>query len=112
MNQVLTTIEEPARGPAADEGVRPTIDADGRNWENYVALATEDGPHCATTPKLIASKTASDRRNCFSDVMRASGLTAHGLLFPASWAGDVSRNRASAASTTNLGQNPVGATRT
>jgi hypothetical protein len=38
MNQVLTTIEEPARGPAADEGVRPTIDADGRNWENYVAL--------------------------------------------------------------------------
>jgi hypothetical protein len=32
-------IEEPARGPAADEGVRPTIDADGRNWENYVALA-------------------------------------------------------------------------
>ena len=40
MNQVLTTIEEPARGPAADEGVRPTIDADGRNWENYVALAT------------------------------------------------------------------------
>jgi hypothetical protein len=29
MNQVLTTIEEPARGPAADEGVRPTIDADG-----------------------------------------------------------------------------------
>jgi tetratricopeptide (TPR) repeat protein len=35
---VLTTIEEPARGPAADEGVRPTIDADGRNWENYVAL--------------------------------------------------------------------------
>jgi hypothetical protein len=27
-------IEEPARGPAADEGVRPTIDADGRNWEN------------------------------------------------------------------------------
>jgi hypothetical protein len=40
MNQVLTTIEEPARGPAADEGVRPTIDADGRNWENYVALGT------------------------------------------------------------------------
>jgi hypothetical protein len=35
---VLTTIKEPARGPAADEGVRPTIDADGRNWENYVAL--------------------------------------------------------------------------
>jgi hypothetical protein len=26
------------QGPAADEGVRPTIDADGRNWENYVAL--------------------------------------------------------------------------
>jgi hypothetical protein len=40
MNQVLTTIEEPARGPAADEGVRPTIDVDGRNWENYVALGT------------------------------------------------------------------------
>jgi hypothetical protein len=27
-------FEEPAWGPAADEGVRPTIDADGRNWEN------------------------------------------------------------------------------
>jgi hypothetical protein len=31
-------IEEPARGPAGPEGtpegVRPTIDADGRNWEN------------------------------------------------------------------------------
>ena len=31
-------IEEPARGPAADEGVRPTIDADGRNWENEATL--------------------------------------------------------------------------
>jgi hypothetical protein len=40
---VLTMIEEPARGPAGPEGtpegVRPTIDADGRNWENYVALS-------------------------------------------------------------------------
>ena len=33
-NQAIAMIEEPARGPAADEGVRPTIDADGRNWEN------------------------------------------------------------------------------
>src|ERR1035441_8539531 len=33
-NQALVTIDKPARGPAADEGVRPTIYAGGRNWEN------------------------------------------------------------------------------
>jgi hypothetical protein len=27
-NQATVTLEEPARGPAADEGVRPTIDAE------------------------------------------------------------------------------------
>jgi hypothetical protein len=47
---VLTTIEEPARGPAADEGVRPTIDADGRNWENYVALPRQ-GAYYAPAPR-------------------------------------------------------------
>jgi hypothetical protein len=31
-NRAIVAIEELARGPAADEGVRPTIDADGRNW--------------------------------------------------------------------------------
>jgi hypothetical protein len=37
-NRTPANNEEPARGPAADEGVRPTIDADRRNWENQVAL--------------------------------------------------------------------------
>jgi len=29
----------PARGPAADLGVCPTVCADVREWENYVALS-------------------------------------------------------------------------
>ena len=33
-NQALATIDKPARGPGADAGVRPTIYAGGRNWEN------------------------------------------------------------------------------
>jgi hypothetical protein len=33
-NQVLADIDGPARGPAADEGVRPTNYAGVRPWEN------------------------------------------------------------------------------
>src|ERR1017187_3445664 len=35
-NQALPQLNTPARGPAADEGVRPTNYV--RMWENYVAL--------------------------------------------------------------------------
>jgi hypothetical protein len=54
---VLTTIEEPARGPAADEGVRPTIDADGRNWENYVALVCIGWPLYRSAPKAAGASS-------------------------------------------------------
>jgi hypothetical protein len=60
MNQVLTTIEEPARGPAADEGVRPTIDADGRNWENYVVLGF--------SPPMAAGPAQRDRQHAQHEV--------------------------------------------
>jgi hypothetical protein len=43
MNQMLTNVDEPAGGPTADEGVRPTKDADERNRENYVALPVRAG---------------------------------------------------------------------
>jgi hypothetical protein len=35
---VLRRKKRPTRGSAADVGVRPTICADVRKWENYVAL--------------------------------------------------------------------------
>jgi hypothetical protein len=41
-DQVLTQPEKPARGPAADEGVRPTIYAGARLQENYVALTVRE----------------------------------------------------------------------
>jgi hypothetical protein len=37
-NQAPKPIEKPTRGSAADVGVRPTIYADARKWENYAAL--------------------------------------------------------------------------
>ena len=37
-NQALPEPGRPARGPAADEGVRPTIYADARLWEKLAAL--------------------------------------------------------------------------
>src|SRR3989442_11346162 len=36
--RICNCEERPARGPAADQGVRPTIYADGRLWEKLVAL--------------------------------------------------------------------------
>lgn len=33
--------QEPARGPAADQGVRPTINAAARLWENYRTLGLQ-----------------------------------------------------------------------
>ena len=39
-NQALATVGRPTRGSAADQGVRPTIYADARKWENYAALGT------------------------------------------------------------------------
>jgi hypothetical protein len=36
---VLRRKKRPTRGSAADVGVRPTICADVRKWENYAALA-------------------------------------------------------------------------
>ena len=33
--------KRPTRGSAADVGVRPTIYADARKWENYAALTRE-----------------------------------------------------------------------
>src|SRR5882724_971332 len=38
--RICNCWERPARGPAADQGVRPTIYADGRLWEKLVALRT------------------------------------------------------------------------
>src|SRR5580704_4039473 len=35
--QVLPNDDEPARGPAADEGGRPTFYASARSWDNYAA---------------------------------------------------------------------------
>src|ERR1039457_1247961 len=37
-NQALPEAGRPARGPAADEGVRPTTYAGARLWENLAAL--------------------------------------------------------------------------
>jgi hypothetical protein len=37
-NQVIAPLDKPARGPAADQGVRPTICPGARRWEKYVAL--------------------------------------------------------------------------
>jgi hypothetical protein len=37
-HRALATIDKPARGPAADEGVRPTIYTGARYRENEVAL--------------------------------------------------------------------------
>jgi hypothetical protein len=36
--RVLRRKKRPTRGSAADVGVRPTICADVRKWENYAAL--------------------------------------------------------------------------
>ena len=36
--RVLRRKKRPTRGSAADVGVRPTIYADARKWENYAAL--------------------------------------------------------------------------
>ena len=37
-NQMIASPDKPARGPAADQGVRPTICPGTREWEKYVAL--------------------------------------------------------------------------
>src|ERR1035437_263604 len=40
-NQVIATLDKPARGPAADRGVRPTICPGARFWKKYVALGSQ-----------------------------------------------------------------------
>jgi hypothetical protein len=40
-NQVIAALEKPARGPAADQGVRPTICPGAREREKYVALGSK-----------------------------------------------------------------------
>jgi hypothetical protein len=37
--------KRPTRGSAADVGVRPTIYADARKWENYAALSVSERVH-------------------------------------------------------------------
>jgi hypothetical protein len=38
--RVLRRKKRPTRGSAADVGVRPTICADVRKWQNYAALSS------------------------------------------------------------------------
>jgi len=61
-NQVLATIEEPARGPAADQGVRPTKYAGVRSWENDVALRHS----CRRS--WVSGKSRRSRQECLRHV--------------------------------------------
>ena len=47
--------KRPTRGSAADVGVRPTIYADARKWENYAALTVRDRYRAvsATNPENV-----------------------------------------------------------
>src|SRR5262249_55901271 len=55
----LQNRTRPARGPAADEGVRPTTFAGVRLWENYAAFGF---PACATEDYLSALLSVAARR--------------------------------------------------
>jgi hypothetical protein len=58
--RVLRRKKRPTRGSAADVGVRPTICADVRKWENYAALGNlarcfclvQFGRACFSLPKV------------------------------------------------------------
>ena len=58
--RVLRRKKRPTRGSAADVGVRPTICADVRKWEDYAALGCHPAPLNAgysTLKSLIADSS-------------------------------------------------------
>ena len=75
--------KRPTRGSAADVGVRPTIYADARKWENYAALSVSER---STFPKTFTHPPPHLRpaggRNCciMKPNIEAAGQDYHGDL--------------------------------
>src|SRR5260221_9192390 len=52
--------EEPARGPAADQGVRPTTYASVRSWEKLVALGESPARAPGTDEPVASARRAGE----------------------------------------------------
>jgi protein ImuB len=64
-NQSLGIADKRARGPAADQGVRPTTGAGVRSRENYTALGTRpDGHHFDAGVRSLALASNPDAAIC------------------------------------------------
>ena len=54
----MAALERPARGPAADQGVRPTICPGAREWEKYAALGWKPALRWSYFAALLLAVTA------------------------------------------------------